>query len=436
MEYQGRHRLSLDYSALASLCSGTKDLAGQWHLTGEHAGAGNGVRREKESTMRRFALPSVLIVMTCIPSLFAITSGTDLLVPAAARGAGVGESTWVTDLYLLNPGDQTVSVEIFWLERNRANPSPVSRLFDIAPGATLVLDDVLLETFGLAAAGGALRVIADGEVVVSSRIYNRQGAVTFGQGFEGVPRSAALRIDDTTDVMGLSESTSFRTNIVLIDASDDEAGSQVELSLRDQDGAEIASGDYQLERLEPRLFSATDLGATAFENATLHAEVTRGSVIVTASKIDNDPATGDPTTLEPWSSPVSADGAYKIAISDSFDYAGGGTLVVSDGKVTALTATYFNWDKVDATGLAECTELFLWQSSLVPAIDLEDFEQGVVVEQTFDGGGHLSFNLTMTTTDNLTISGSVAAIGSSFPLMQAGCNGEFPTLTLSGGKSR
>jgi hypothetical protein len=386
--------------------------------------------------MRRFALPSVLIVLTCIPSVFAITSGTDLLVPAAARGAGVGDSTWVTDLYLLNPGDQAVSVEIFWLDRNRANPLPVSRLFDIAPGVTLVLGDVLLETFGLTSAGGALRVTADSDVVVSSRIYNQQGTVTFGQGFEGVPRSDALRAGDTTDVMGLTESTSFRTNIVLIDASDEETGSQVELSLRDQEGAEIASRSYQLERLEPRLFSATDLGTTAFDDATLHAEVTSGAVIVTASKIDNDPATGDPTTLEPWTSPMSADGTYKITISDSFEYAGGGTLVVSDGKVTSITATYFNWDKVDATGLAECTELFLWQSSLVPAIDLEDFEQGVVVEQTFDGGGHLSITLTLTTTDNLTISGSVEAVGSSFPLMLAGCNGEFPTLTLSGGKSR
>jgi hypothetical protein len=386
--------------------------------------------------MKRNALLVVLIILTCIPNAFSLTSGTDLLVPAAARGAGVGGSTWVTDLYIHNPSGQTVSVEVFWLERNRANRSPASQSFDIASGATLVLDDVVLETFGLASAGGAIRVVAGGEVVVSSRIYNRQGTVTFGQGFEGVPRSSALTAGDTTDVVGLSESASFRSNIVLIDASDQETGSLIELSLRDQDGVEIASRAYQLERLEPRLFSTTDLGATAFDDATLHAEVTSGAVIVTASKIDNDPATGDPTTLEPWTSPVSVDGTYKIAISDSFDYAGGGTLVVRDGKVTEITATYFNWDKVDATGLAECTELFLWQSSLVPAIDLDDFAQGVVIEQTFDGGGHLSFNLTMTTTDNLTISGSVAVIGSSFPLMQAGCNGEFPTLTLSGGKSR
>jgi len=173
------------------------------------------------------------------------------------------------------------------------------------------------------------------------------------------------------------------------------------------------------------------------ENATLHAEVTRGAVVVAASKIDNDPDTGDPTTLEPWSSlgaAESADGSYRIVLEDSFEFAGGGTLVISDDKVSSITATYFNWDKVDAAGVPQCREIFMWRSLFEPAIELDELAEGVVVEQVYEGGGRLSFDLRLTVADNLALSGSVVTTGSGFPLVMDGCNGDFPSLALAGGK--
>jgi hypothetical protein len=100
---------------------------------------------------------------------------------------------------VLNPGDLTVLVEIFLLELNQPNPSPVRQRCDVAPGATSVLEDVLLETFGLTTAAGAPRVAANCEVAVSSRIFNVQGSVTVGQGVECVPRSAALTSRESTE---------------------------------------------------------------------------------------------------------------------------------------------------------------------------------------------------------------------------------------------
>jgi hypothetical protein len=159
--------------------------------------------------------------------------------------------------------------------------------------------------------------------------------------------------------------------------------------------------------------------------------------VVGASKADNDPDTGDPTTLESWISrgaAASVDGSYRFALTDSFDFAAGGELVVVDGRVTEINTTYFNWDKIDATGAPECREVFLAQIELATPIDINEFEDGVVVEQSFESGGVLEFELSFSTTDNLEIEGSVSAVGSGFTLMRAGCNGEFPALALAGGK--
>ena len=79
--------------------------------------------------------------------------------------------------------------------------------------------------------------------------------------------------------------------------------------------------------------------------------------------------------------------------------------------------------------------MFLLRSNFEPPVDLEDFAEGVVVEKTFESGGVLVFTLTFSVSDRLSISGSVEAAGEYFPLVLEGCNGAFPPLTLSGGKS-
>jgi hypothetical protein len=369
-------------------------------------------------------------------SVAALTVGTDVLVPAAARGEGLAGSMWITDLYLLNPSSQATSVEVYWLRRDRANPEPPSSSFSLQSGEALILEDVILDTFGLSSGGGAFRVVADREVAVNSRIYNLKGGVTFGQGFEGVPRSAATAAGGTTDIAGLTHNARFRTNIVLIDA--DGGGSTVVLSLRDSSGSEIGSRTYSLRGFEPNLFSVTDLGVTAFDEATLHAAVTSGSAVVVASKVDNDSATGDPTTLEAWASPsgdATVDGVYHFEVCDRSDFASGGNVVVTGGEVTSITATYFNWDKVDTAGSPDCTELFFLRTAFTPPAVLADFEDGAIVEQDYESGGEISYTVTFSIAANLSVSGTIDAVGSNFPPMLAGCNGEFPTLTLSGGKS-
>ncbi len=168
---------------------------------------------------------------------------------------------------------------------------------------------MLADTFGKGSFAGAFRVTADYEVVVNTRIFNYKDGVTFGQGFEGIPRDMAVQAGERTDIIGAAKNANFRTNLVMIDATGDfaqAAPSQVRVSLHDEHGAEVASVDLELGGFQPFLQSldhASVFGPSLpdVSYGTLHCEVLQGAVIFAASKIDNDRATGDPTTLAAWS---------------------------------------------------------------------------------------------------------------------------------------
>jgi hypothetical protein len=237
--------------------------------------------------MKRLAA-RLLILLAAAPAA-ALSPGTDLLVPAAAR---VG--SWVTDLYVLNPGSATATVTVYWLVRRQANPDPVHVEFTLAPGATRVLEDVIGEELGLATGEGAFRVVADAAVLVNARIYSQGQGETFGQGFEGIPAAAATAADESTDVVGLSANAQFRTNVYALAGGD---GATLTLALRDPDGVEVASRTYTLGVYQPMLGNIlNELGGPQFDQGSLHGTVAAGSAVVGASKVDN--ASEDPTTLE------------------------------------------------------------------------------------------------------------------------------------------
>ncbi len=371
----------------------------------------------------------------------ALSPGTDILVPAAARGTGVGSSTWVTDLCLFNPGATTVTGTVAWMIRDQANESPQTFSFTLLPGETQCLSDVILTKFGLPSSNGAFRVQATGAVVATSRIYNLQNGVTFGQGFEGILRSAAVTAGGSTDVVGLTNNASFRSNVVLMDGG---SGSTVTLSLRSAAGADLGTRTYTLGVFEPKLFSVNDLDTGTFDVGTLHAAVTSGSALIVGSKVDNDPATGDPTTLAP-TQPAgvggSTDGTYQFAIYDSLNYASGGNIVVSGSDVVALNGTYTNWDKVNGSGQSVCTLIFGWGSGLPSSTTVSDLAQGMTFTESFTDSGEITWTVQGTFSGGSAFTGTVGAVGANFPsdpdpsLDQSGCNGTFPTLTMLGGKS-
>lgn len=370
----------------------------------------------------RYAIVLCAILALAIPAA-ALNTGTDILVPAAGRNG-----VWVTDLYILNPGNESTNVSVFWLLRNQRNLNPSQRAFLLSPGQTLALEDVISSTFGLSSGDGAFRVTSDHEVLVSSRIYSINGDGSSGQGFEGTPLDMAISSGEGSDVVGLSENESFRTNVFGCAGED---GATLEFALRSLEGTEIATATKSLREWEPFLQKVNELlGSGTFDNASLRVHVSAGSAIIGASKIDNTSI--DPTTLEAsmqcrGGAGEVVHGNYQMSFFDLENYASGGQITIENGQVTLLNATYTNWDKVDAQGIPSCKWIFKFGSSLVGNPSLEELEDGIEIVSDYasENLGLITYTLKLTASGNGFV-GSLDAVGSSFPADVAGCNGSFP----------
>jgi hypothetical protein len=374
-------------------------------------------------------------LLVAVKPVLAIAPGNDLLIAGAAR-----TRLWVDDLYISNPGDGPVTVDVMWLVRDQANPTPETRTFGIEPRATLILADVILETFGVTRGSGAFRITSEGGDVIANLIAvavieDEHGSRTLGSGFEGIPASAATSAGQTTTLMGIVATSRFRTNLF---ATAGASGATMHLDLLDPWGPVIDTATVTLEPYEPWLSAVTNLWEIDdLLNATAAVRVTSGSVVILGSKIDNHQMSQDPTTLEAsfGVGAGSLEGTYQFALYDSLAFASGGNLVIEDGMVAAINGTYVNFDKADSQGEAECTLIFQWGFDLTPAA-VESFADGVEFTDSYPEGGQITWTVRFTVDANLGFSGLLDAVGEGFTGVDAGCNGTFPPLLFEGGKDQ
>jgi len=371
---------------------------------------------------RRLALLG-LAVAAATPAA-AVSPGREVWLPAAARLSG-----WVTDLTVLNPGDEAAEVELVWLEREADNQASPPVHLTIAAGATAAFDDVILSLLGRATAAGAVRIVADRPVVVGSRIWNAAGgAGTRGQGFEGVPASAALVPGQATHIMGLASNADFRSNLFAVNTAT--TPTVLQLELLDSDGAVLATSPrYTLAPWAAFYRPVTDLGGPDFDHGTVRARVLSGSAVVVGSKVDN--ASLDPTTLEAWWNPVpagSSAGTWYGTVADVGGFLGGMTLAVgADGAVERVDLTY---------PTPVCDLFFAAGAAFSPTRPLADFAAGVELEETYPGGARVHFTVTLVASDDgALLAGSVAGTGSGFSDDLVACNGAQPAAEVRLGRS-
>ncbi len=239
---------------------------------------------------------SLVLVGLIAGSALAMQPGTAMIVPAAARGGGVGGSLWVTSLYLLNPSSTSVDVSIAWLVRDQANPSPQAVIRTLAAESTLVVDDAITDLFQLTSGSGAFLVTAPQPVVVVAAILNRAGGEEFGQGFEGIPVNLAITAGRTTHAVGIAHNAEYRTNLFAVDAAGE--GSTVVVDVLDTEGQVVGSRSYSLEGYEPILRPLSEVVSTPVDAGAVRFRVETGAVLVGTSRVNQ--ATGDPLTLASW----------------------------------------------------------------------------------------------------------------------------------------
>ncbi|MGQ9753007.1 MAG: hypothetical protein ACUVRE_10345 [Thermoanaerobaculaceae bacterium] len=246
-----------------------------------------------------------IVVLALVPALaFAGFTGTDLYLPSV--GSAMGVAPWYTTVWVYNPASSPVTVTFYLLKR-QPNPSPLSFTDTIPPGDVKRYDDAIQFMFGQSVFG-ALRVVADQKVLVSSRIYARQQGAgerdSKGQFFAGIPASFAIGAGEETQVVGVRQTSTdkalsdFRFNVGVVETTG--AACTVELKLFDETGAQVGgSQTWSLGPREQRQEAvAAIFGTGNLPNHRVQVRVIGGSgkVLAFGSLVAN--GSDDPSTME------------------------------------------------------------------------------------------------------------------------------------------
>jgi len=218
-----------------------------WHPSSD-LGLGDGyqirVRDHDNPTYEGFSAGFSLAESSFQSPAIAAAGDNICVVPAAAHVTGVGDTNWVTDVVLNNPGEVASNVNIYFLPRSQDNRTAPGRRMTVAPGEARRLDDIVLGTFGHDSAAGALLVGSSTPLVVTSRIYNDADSGTFGQFVPGGNVGGALTTGDEARLIQLTRTSGYRTNIGFANAGDRPI--EVEVRLYRANKAFIGREDYSL----------------------------------------------------------------------------------------------------------------------------------------------------------------------------------------------
>ena len=234
----------------------------------------------RPSLFLRAALPA-LCVSLCGP-VFAGFAGTETYLAAVGNPAGSGGSQFYADVWVTDVGASSVTFTFQFLRAGQANPSPASFSDTLSPGQTKRYSDVVGTQLHLSNVNGAARILSNGEIFVSERIYNQPAGVplsqTAGQFFSGIPKGFSIGLGQSASLQGvyLGSGLDFRYNYVLLETSG--SACTVHVQALDSAGSLLGGSDFPLQPYEHLLLSAGALAPSASSsNARLVASVTSGS---------------------------------------------------------------------------------------------------------------------------------------------------------------
>ena len=223
-------------------------------------------------------------------------AGSDILVPVVVRSQGAQGSHWQTDLVISNISRKPVNVPfVLTFTRNNAPDQMFSS--ELHPLATILLRDVVYETFGHESALGIVRIIAssaDAKIVARTRTYNTAGiSGEVGSSMMGLPLS---KLGQDTYLTGLSGIGGNRTNVGISNPQETEVNLFVSLL---EPSGEIRGGFATT--VQPRgLLQINDIfvhfGVAPFEGAAIRITSSRGvfayATIIRSDSGDADLVTG------------------------------------------------------------------------------------------------------------------------------------------------
>jgi PKD repeat protein len=160
------------------------------------------------------------------------------LVPVTAQTSGMGGTLWRTELTMFNAGDETANITLSFVPG--AGVAPETRTVAVLPRETRTYANALVDIFGMPSGAGGISIAATSatttpDLKITSRTFAATPNGTYGQ---AVPDIGSSDLQNTLYMTGLIATADFRTNIGLVNKSDnivaatlilfDDAGNTVE----------------------------------------------------------------------------------------------------------------------------------------------------------------------------------------------------------------
>ena len=256
---------------------------------------------------------SVSLVAPVLPTGKETPPADALIVPAVASAKGLGGSQFVSDVRLTNTSAESARYNVLFTPSGTDGTRIAKQAsIDVPAGQTIALDDVLRSWYGAGTnpvtgvldirplrTGASPSALTKSRTTLgSSRTYNVTPNGTFGQFIPAVPFSQFAGKGQTLTMNELSESTQFRTNLGIVEASGQPAG--VHVTIYGASGKVSSSFDVGLQPGEQKQINQVlRANNVVSDNARIDVQVTSdtGRVTAYASVLDN--RTNDPMLVSP-----------------------------------------------------------------------------------------------------------------------------------------
>jgi hypothetical protein len=224
----------------------------------------------------------------------ATSSSVDYFIPAAGYSQGALGTFWTTDVSIYNPLTVTMRPTATFFKGVGSNASAAAvALPDIAPGATLAVNNVVQRAGGTGTGAVRIRVNATNATgpvlaVITARTWTSGSGGTYGQ---GTVASRALS-SASRAASGIVQSTKFRTNVGVFNPTSGTV--QARVRILSANGAILYDQTWTLGAFGHRQESLSQLGITTLVSGTLLVEGT--GLIAYITPVDN--STGDAAYFE------------------------------------------------------------------------------------------------------------------------------------------
>jgi len=280
------------------------------------------------------------------------------VIPAAASGPGLAGTSWVTNVEIFNATTGEAPVYLVFLPRE--GEASLGARLEVAAGAAIHLEDAL-SAFG-DPVYGAIAVVSDRPLFVTSHSVNQHQAGGFGQLVPGVAFEESLGTESAARLIHLSENDSYRSNLALANSGPEEVTAEIQFF--DAGNTHIGTGRYDLPALSsvmvPQVLRHFTGEAVDDAFALIASEGPGKDLVAMASLVDN--RSGDPMTLLPMQS---HDRSRAVTVA--------ATHWLTQSSWVRLVALDNAWYLVGNAGIARSEDGLTWDL----VVDLRDLSTGV-----------------------------------------------------------